>query len=342
MKVPLLFGLVLLAGCGGEASQVTPERRPLGEPEPRRESVVAEEAPRASERVQKAEAEMAKGNFESAKGILEAAIKEHIDDARAHFDMGIVQEELGNLKAAELAYQLAIKADSQFAHALINLGLLYYQQDREQDAKKQLELALALFPDSMEGHFNLSMVLASLGDVDAAIRHAERASELAPADGQVWLKLALYRLGAGDEGGAKEAIEKARTHAQPGDILLQAELGALLRQLGFAAYAVEALGKALEDDHLSPRVQAALLTEKALALKGIGEASKARESVEAAIRTAPQYPLAHYVLANMHASAKKWKLAEQHYKKFLELAPADPNAKAAREKLAKVKQLKKK
>ena len=69
----------------------------------------------------------------------------------------------GNLKAAESAYLAALTVDAANATAHNNLGFIYGQCQRWDEALLHLRTALDLKPDLSMAHSNLGQVLMNLG-----------------------------------------------------------------------------------------------------------------------------------------------------------------------------------
>lgn len=346
MKAQQTLGLALFSAfalsCGGasHSSETQADGSETGLPDA---------APQASQHVQRAEGQMAEGNFTAAKESLQNAIEADSKDARAYYNMGIVEEELENLAEAEAAYRLALNAAPAFTFAAINLGRLLHQMDRGEEAVPVLEGALAQAPDSAEAHFNLGVVLNALGKTDAALEHHEKATELSPDDMNAWLRVAWLRFAKEDqEGAAKAAARAYALSKQEAKGRPLAELGSILRLTSQPKEAIETLDRALADTatfaNLTPELRAeakaAVLTERGMAQSAIGRTEAARESYQQAIEHAVTYPLAHYALGNLLANQQEWKPAVAAYTKFLELAqPEDPNAKNTKDKLKKIREL---
>ncbi len=304
--------------------------------------------PAASERVILAETQMAEGNFAAAKATLEQAVQDNDRDARAYYDLGIVEEELDNLAAAEAAYRFALNIKPDFVFAANNLGLLLHRLERDDEAKSVLLGAVEEEPDSATAHFNLGLVYNALGDSASALKHHEQAAKLAPEDMSAWLRVAWLHYSAKNQEAATRAAAKAYELAETekqGRPL--AELGGVLRLTGQFEPAIKVFDRALSDKasfaDLDPTVRneafAAIYTERGLALSALGHDEGARKSFEDAIAREPTYPLAHYSLANLLANKGEWKPAIAAYEKFIELAPDGPRVEKAKAKLKKVHEL---
>jgi tetratricopeptide (TPR) repeat protein len=83
------------------------------------------------------------------------------------------EDALGDFRAAAIA-------DRELPEAPFNLGLLYLENGRDDDAETQLLRAVELRPDYAKAHFHLARVYRRQGDPRAA-KHAELAVQVNPA-----------------------------------------------------------------------------------------------------------------------------------------------------------------
>ncbi|MEM9856772.1 MAG: tetratricopeptide repeat protein [Bacteroidota bacterium] len=68
------------------------------------------------------------GKSEEAKVGLEKAIEKEPNNAALHFQMGIMEEELGNTEAAKAAYAKSTEVDPNYYNSAFNLAVLYYNE----------------------------------------------------------------------------------------------------------------------------------------------------------------------------------------------------------------------
>ncbi len=129
-----------------------------------------------------------------------------------------------DLAAMERCALTAISLDGSNAAALARIGHGYALHHRNFDcATEYLDRALDAGPSYPKGWELSSYVMSWLGDGDAAIRHAERALQLSPADPMVFQTYTALALGHYTEGSYEQAISWAkRSHAmspRPGSFL---------------------------------------------------------------------------------------------------------------------------
>ncbi|MGQ9479766.1 MAG: DUF5107 domain-containing protein, partial [Thermoproteota archaeon] len=77
---------------------------------------------------------------------------------------GELKERMGNPLVAELKYNQALKADSDFSKALCSLAALYYRRGKYGEAVKLLEKALKRNMDFDEAHYYLGLCRLKLAD----------------------------------------------------------------------------------------------------------------------------------------------------------------------------------
>jgi tetratricopeptide (TPR) repeat protein len=95
------------------------------------------------------------------------------------------------------AYTRAIEADPSFADAHCNLGTIYHQQDRRDDARACYERALACEATHVESNLNLASLLEEEGRNEAALSYYKAALRGDPlrADAQLSTALLCEKLG---------------------------------------------------------------------------------------------------------------------------------------------------
>ena len=104
------------------------------------------------------------------------------------------------LQAIE-AYQRVLKASPHHIDALINVGMLFYEQGEMESAAGSFLRAVAVEHDSAVAHFNLGSVLEELGQLETSRKHLRIAVRLDPrhADAHYNLAFVCDRLGAPSE-----------------------------------------------------------------------------------------------------------------------------------------------
>ncbi len=282
--------------------------------------------------VEDGEALIEKGEFEAAKELFEGIVVNHPDDAKANFYLGFANRKLGDLDDAIRRYEKAIELDDKLMDAHINLGLALIDKGDLQRAESELGLYLAASPDDGDAHYYYGMVQESMNHLDKAKEHYSKASELNPED-----PFPIFGLGdmARRGGNLKEAValyEKARG-LNPHMPQLIADEGATLIDLKEIDRACEVLASLLD----APTVDLVLVTESGKRIAK-HDPSCAIRLYEGVLSVDDAFAGAHFLLGNTLAREDRYEEAAAHFEKFLSLAPDDPAADAARQRLESCKQ----
>jgi tetratricopeptide (TPR) repeat protein len=142
------------------------------------------------------------------RGQLEKALAQYIealnirpDYVEARFNLGVALAGLGRLDDAALAYRQVVELEPEFAYAHVNLGAVLAKLGQTDEAIAQYETALEIEPENASARNNLGNVLASRGLVDEAIAQYGEALRIQPdyAEAHNNLGAALVRRGLVDE-----------------------------------------------------------------------------------------------------------------------------------------------
>jgi tetratricopeptide (TPR) repeat protein len=176
---------------------------------------------------------------------------------------------------------LARNPECWMAHT--NIGIVFLQQGKIDDAIAHYRLALQMQADSWDAEYNLGTALVAKGQVDEAILHCERAVGMRPTDpdAQVSLGNALFAKGRIDE--AIAHYQKAIT-AQPDHFLARYSLGHALLEKGELEGAIQVCRSAL----LLRPSDADCQTTLAIALEEKGNPAEAIQHYKKALEFAPE------------------------------------------------------
>ena len=89
------------------------------------------------------------------------------------------------------AYQRVLAANPKHVDALINLGMLFYEQGQLESAAGCFLRAVAVHSDGAVAHFNLGSVLEELGQLETSRQHLRIAVRLDPTHADAHYNLAL-------------------------------------------------------------------------------------------------------------------------------------------------------
>ncbi len=104
-----------------------------------------------------------------AKQLLVSALEEQPDSAILTKQLANVLKNLGDDSQAEYYYLESIKLNNQDASSFNNLGLLYYQQNKLDQAERSFQQALALEPGYLAAMYNLALSYQAMGNTEQAI-----------------------------------------------------------------------------------------------------------------------------------------------------------------------------
>lgn len=272
---------------------------------------------RKHEHMERGQAYLAQGNYEKARVEFRNALQIDPNSAEARFQSGIVAEKLNNPREAAGMYQAAVDSDPNHVLAVASLARMYVFAGGTEQALKLVEPMLA-----KQDHPELLAVRGAArvqqGDLDAALRDARRAVELAPDNENAIALLASVLRQTGDGHGAAAVLRNAiERKPDSGD------LRAVLAQLYLQADEREAAETQLKEivrlkpGEKAPRYQ--------LALFYLG--SKQLDGAEAVLREAvaafPDDTEPKIALAEFLAAHRTREMAERQFQGFIDAAPKD-------------------
>jgi Flp pilus assembly protein TadD len=290
--------------------------------------------PSASPDVLRAERLLAEGKVTEAKAVLEKAVADDPDDARAWLDLGLAHEEAGNWALAEKAYRSATSLDPNFAEAFNNLGVLLREAGKLAEATAMLERAVALDPALAAARFNLALSYEELGNHEDAEHEYLATIEQLPNDPIPRINLAMMLLDAGRPDDAVAQLRAVRPMVR-GDVLLSIAVGEGLRRAGLPAEAVPVLQTALRQAPEPPPTE--LLAELALAQYACGELDAAEETMRRAVGQNARDPALQYAYGSILAKQGQLGKARAHLRRAAKLDPNGPYAERARARLEALK-----
>ena len=128
--------------------------------------------------------------YDKALAELERARELAPDDPRVHFALGLVNEAKGAVAAAIVAYRQAVRLDPEFVEARRTLADALASMGEMQDAVRELEAALAIDRTNMQIAANLEVLARGLAELEAArlLGKGEKALEVSAVVEQGQLK----------------------------------------------------------------------------------------------------------------------------------------------------------
>ncbi len=185
------------------------------------------------------------GNIQAAAKYYQYFIDQGFTDHRAFSNYGVILQNLGKFKEAELSYRRAIELNPNFAMAYSNLGVILTELGKLQEAELSTRKAIELKPDYTDAHNTLGNVLKNLGKFKEAELSYRKAIELNPNFAIAYSNLGviLTELGKLQEAelSTRKAIELKPDYADAHNTL-----GNVLKNLGKFQEAELSTRKAIE------------------------------------------------------------------------------------------------
>ena len=131
------------------------------------------------------------GKLKEAEESYRQTIKIKPNLAQAHYNLGVIMKELGKLEEAEESYRQTIKIKPNLAQAHNNLGAIMKELGRLEEAEGCYRQAIKLKPDLAQAHNNLGVIMKELGRLEEAFSAFVQAINLNPDITDVYANLAL-------------------------------------------------------------------------------------------------------------------------------------------------------
>ncbi len=181
----------------------------------------------------------------------EAAQALSADLPSAHLNLGVLYEDLGRSEDAEREYELALEQDPAFLLARFNLATLLNKLGRNRSALAVLSKGLEFSPDEGELHYSLGLLQAEMGDQQASAESLLRAAARLPGRRGVHRNAGLALLAVGRTVEAEQILmDGARLY--PEDPGLQHALAYLFAASGDRARSLTHARRLRELDPESP------------------------------------------------------------------------------------------
>ena len=136
------------------------------------------------------------GNILRDLGELDGAIKSFVKTIEimpeydeAQYNLGVTLQELGQLDEAIEQYEKALSINPENADLILNLGFIYQSLGQIDEAIEQYDNALTFDPDNAKVLNNLGNAHNDLGQLDVAIKYYEKALAIKPDYADVYYNL---------------------------------------------------------------------------------------------------------------------------------------------------------
>ena len=147
------------------------------------------------------------GLFAEALPHVEKFAEASLEDAEAHYNLGVVLQALTRLEEATVAFRRAIDLKPDYFEAYNNLGGALLKLSRLEAAADACRSAISISPGGAEAWHNLGMTLAAGEQPDDGIEAFRRAVDLTPDDPNYRGSLGAALLRQGDSAAALDVAE---------------------------------------------------------------------------------------------------------------------------------------
>jgi membrane associated rhomboid family serine protease/cytochrome c-type biogenesis protein CcmH/NrfG len=165
----------------------------------------------------------------------------------------------------------SLQRDPRSVDSHLLLGLIYLQQDKNEEARRQFSTTVQIAPDWATGHGQLCIAYLRLRDAEHALESCKRAVELDPKDPDKQFNLGLTQRANNDLQGAVNSFFKAE-QLRPNRFDEEAMLGEALVDVGRYDEAIDHLQRALKARPSDRHVR--LLLARLLMIRGQRDAAQ--------------------------------------------------------------------
>lgn len=144
--------------------------------------------------VASAQQAQARSDFQAAADFYKQAVAIHPEIPELKTNLGLMYYQTGKNEEAAAAFQQAIHLKPALFVPNLFLGLDYIRLKRFKDAVPYLKRAALSKPDDVQTHLSLGEAYAGIGDTRLAIASYVRATEVAPKNADAWYHLGVSYL----------------------------------------------------------------------------------------------------------------------------------------------------
>lgn len=228
----------------------------------------------------------------------ERAVRIHSKDGPAYYDLGKAKADLGDHRGSVLAFDRAIDLGMDFAATFCFRGESKYALQDYDGAISDFTQSIALEPSAARALYFRSECKAKIGQYEDAILDMAESIRFQPDVWSSHANLARFRWWVGDLNGAISDYTEAIRLA-PDDVYNYLQRAFVRSLAGDAAGAREDSERVLEADPANSDA----LVFRGNYYAGLNEDQAAIAAYEAIIHVDPNYSVAHFNLACMHARA---------------------------------------
>ena len=130
-----------------------------------------------------------KGKYPEAVQEFQTELANDSHHLQAKLYLADAKMQMNEMEEARPLLEEIEKADPNIAMQHLDLGIVLADQDRKQDAKKELEMAVKLAPSNVNAHYRLARLYRSMGMTAQAKAEFDKASGLNKAEDERLLKI---------------------------------------------------------------------------------------------------------------------------------------------------------
>ncbi|AIQ97401.1 tetratricopeptide repeat protein [Prochlorococcus sp. MIT 0801] len=186
-----------------------------------------------------------KGNISEAVKHYQYCIKNGLIDYRVLTNYGVILNDIGKSKEAEILFRKAIDLDPTKENAYYNLANVFRSLNRLKDAEISIRKAIEIRPNFAEAHLSLANILRDFGQLNESEISLCRAIKLKPDFAEAHLNLANILKDLGKLDHAELAARKA-TSLKPDSAEYLFNLSRILEDLGKINEAKLSICRAIE------------------------------------------------------------------------------------------------
>lgn len=235
-------------------------------------------------------------------------------EGQFHYILGSRHLNRGNAGEAFLEFEQAVTSDSRYPPAYTNLGYLYFQQGKLQEARAVLQEAAELCPTCCVVHNNLGIVYWVQRQLTSSIPEFQMAIEHCPNDAQLRADLGLVYYAQGNFDKAIGELRQAIL-IDPSRATLHSNLGVSYYKSGDLDSATSEFSEALKLDPMLPTAHCGL----GAVYLDQGDADSATKELQRAVALDPIYSTAYFYLGQASELAGDYSAAIKAFRKALVL-----------------------
>ncbi len=154
---------------------------------------------------------------EEQRDAYRSALKEYVegqlsmaDQAAAHHNLGVIYTNLGKIDQAERSYRTALRIEPRFIESRYYLAVVLNEQGRTKEAERLLRETIAETPDFVDAHYALGLLLAAAPDkMEEAAQALKQVVQLDPESAPAWYNLGLAQQNMGQLESAEISLQRA-------------------------------------------------------------------------------------------------------------------------------------